>query len=58
MKYYLIVLKKELIEVIRDKNSLIMSLIMMLIIPSVIVAYSFQQNSPNNVAIAEPCVLG
>lgn len=53
MKYYLIVLKKELIEVIRDKNSLIMSLIMMLIIPSVIVAYSFQQNSPNNVAIAE-----
>jgi len=53
MKYFVAVVKKELLEIIRDKNSFVMSLILMLIIPFVIIRYGVQQNNINNVVISE-----
>lgn len=53
MKYYFIVIKKELLEVIRDKNSFIMTLLLMLIVPVILVGYSIQQKDDFNIIVSE-----
>ena len=54
MKYYFTIIKKELIEVIRDKNSFLMSLILMLIMPAIIIGYGIQSGEKNEkILIAE-----
>lgn len=42
MKYYFTIIRKELMEVFRDKNSFFMSLILVLIMPTIIIEYGIQ----------------
>ena len=47
MKYYFTIIKKELLEVVRDKNSFLMSLILLLIMPAIIIGYGLQSDGKN-----------
>ena len=43
MKYYFTIIRKELMEVFRDKNSFFMSLILVLIMPTIIIEYGIKK---------------
>lgn len=45
MKYYFTIIRKELLEIFRDKNSFFMSLILVLIMPTIIIEYGIQFGS-------------